>query len=52
MTINKNELIANDGFILTNGECYSTYVILGIYDAPSNWHEIPIEEVPTDEQST
>ena len=52
MIINKNELIAEEGMILTNGECYSTYVVLGIYDSPSNWHEIPLEEVPPDEQST
>ena len=52
MIIRNNELTADEGYILTNGECYSTYVVLGIYDSPSNWHEIPIEEVPIDEQST
>ena len=45
-------LIADEGFILTNGEIYSTEVWLGTIDSPSNWHEIPIEEVPPDEQST
>ena len=45
-------LIADEGFILTNGETYSTEVWLGKFDDPSNWHEIPIEEVPPDEQLT
>lgn len=49
MKINNNELIAEEGMVLTNGECYSTYVILGIYDSPSNWHEVSIEEVQNGE---
>ena len=43
------ELYADEGMVLTNGEIYSTLVILGIYDSPSNWHEVPIQEVPPDE---
>lgn len=50
MTIRDNELYADEGKILTNGEVYASLVYLGIYDSPSNWHEIPIEEVPQDEQ--
>lgn len=48
MKIYKNELTADEGMILTNGECYSTYVVLGIYDSPSNWIEIPMQEVSDD----
>jgi len=43
------ELLADEGKVLTNGETYSTIVILGIYDSPSNWQEIPEEEVPISE---
>lgn len=50
MTIKDNELIADEGYMLTNGEVYASTVYLGIYDSPSNWREIPIEEVPQDEQ--
>ena len=45
-TIQLTQLVAGEGMILTNGEIYSTMVYLGIYDNPSNWHEIPIEEMP------
>lgn len=49
--LNENpiHLIADEGMILTNNEIYSTEVWLGKYDSPSNWHEVPIEEVPQDE---
>lgn len=44
------EIIADDGMVLTNDNInYATHLYLGIYDSPSNWHEIPIEEVPQDE---
>lgn len=43
------EVIADEGMALTNGETYAHHVWLGIYDSPSNWHEIPEEEVPIDE---
>lgn len=43
------EITADAGKILTNGEVYSDYIILGLYDSPSNWREVPIEEVPQDE---
>ena len=52
MTIQDNELIADEGKILTNGEIYASIVYLGIYDSPSNWHEIPIKEVPQDGEFT
>lgn len=35
-----------DGYVLTNGETYSTRVYLGVNDSPENWHEIPESEVP------
>ena len=44
MKIYENEITADEGMILTNGECYSTYVVLGIFDSFSNWHESPLEE--------
>ena len=49
MTIINNKLIPQDGYVLTNGEIYAESVYLGIYDSPSNWHEIPIEEMPQEE---
>lgn len=49
MRIENNEVFADEGFVLFNGEIYSEHIILGIYDTPSNWQEIPIEEVPNDE---
>lgn len=52
MRIENNEIYADEGYILFNGEIYSTHIILGIYDSPSNWQEIPIEEVQQDEQLT
>ena len=42
------EIMADEGYYLTNSEIYSTYIILGKYDSVDNWHEIPIEEVPED----
>lgn len=50
MIIQNNELIADEGKVLTNGDIYASIVYLGIYDSPSNWREIPLEEVPQDEQ--
>lgn len=49
MTIEKIELvelIANEGYVLTNGETYSRLVYLGTQDSPKNWHEVPESEVP------
>ena len=45
---NPIEIMANEGYYLTNNEIYTTYVVLGKYDAVENWHEIPISEVPED----
>lgn len=47
---NPIHLIADEKMILTDNEIYSTEVWLGKNDSPSNWHEIPIEEVPQNEQ--
>ncbi len=44
------EVIADEGKYLTNDDInYSTHLYLGKDDSPSNWHEVPIEEVPQDE---
>lgn len=37
-------LIADEGYILTNGEIYSTMIYLGIYDSPDNYYQITLEE--------
>jgi len=42
-------IIAEENMILTDGQTYSTEVWLSKIDTPSNWHEVPIEEVPQDE---
>ena len=47
--IQLTKLEADEGYVLTNGETYSTVVYLGINDSPENWHEIPESEVPTDD---
>lgn len=39
----------DEGMTLTNGETYSKKVYLGVNDSPSNWYEIPDEEVLEDE---
>lgn len=36
----------SEGMALTNGDTYSTQVYLGVLDDPSNWWEIPEDEVP------
>lgn len=44
------EVIADEGKVLTNDDInYATHLYLSINDSPSNWREIPIEEVPPDE---
>ena len=47
--INIITLEPDKGKVLTNGETYSYKVYLGVNDSPDNWHEIPIEEMPNDE---
>ena len=37
-------LVADEGYILTNGEIYSTMIYLGIYDSPDNYYQITLEE--------
>lgn len=44
------EVIADEGKYLTNDDInFYTHLYLGKNDKPSNWHEVPIEEVPEDE---
>lgn len=50
MIINDNQLIAEENMALTNGEVYAITVYLGIYDSPSNWHEVPLTEVPQEDE--
>ena len=46
-------LEAEDGYIITDGfGNYGHKIYLGIYDSPSNWHEVSEEEVPQNELST
>lgn len=43
-------LEAEDHCYITDGQGnYGRKIYLGIYDSPSNWHEITEEEVPVDE---
>ncbi len=49
-TIEIRVLTASEGMLLTNGETYSTQVYLGIHDSPENWREIPLEEMPSDNE--
>lgn len=35
---------ASEGMILTNGEIYATRLVLGDWDSPDNYREIPKEE--------
>lgn len=45
-TIQIKILKADEGKILTNGESYSTQVMLSESDKAENWREIPMSEVP------
>lgn len=45
-TIQIKILKADEGKILTNGESYSTQVMLSEADKAENWREIPMSEVP------
>ena len=38
------EVVADEGYCFTNGEIYSTHLVLGIYDNIENWQEIPMPE--------
>ncbi len=40
---------SEENYTLYNGEIYCKEAYLGINDSPSNWQEIPDEEVPQDE---
>ena len=43
------EVIADEGMMLTNDDInYTSHIYLGKDDRPSNWHEVPLEEVPQD----
>ena len=47
------EVIADEGKMLTDdGTAFVTHLYLSINDSPSNWHEVPIEEVPSDGEPT
>lgn len=40
----------DEGCLLTDGMTYTDEVFLGINSSPDEWWDIPIEEVPEDEQ--
>lgn len=39
------KITAPEGMALTNGIAYSLEVYLGVNDSPSNWQQVPIEEM-------
>ena len=49
-TIQLIKLTASDGMMLTNGKTYGREVYLGVNDSVDNWHEIPAEDVPAEEE--
>lgn len=51
MTINGNQLIADEGKVLKKGDVYATTVYLGVNDSAENWTEIdkPGEEISDSE---
>ena len=51
MTINSNQLIADDGKVLQKGDIYATTVYLGVNDSADNWMEIdePEEQITDSE---
>lgn len=51
MTINGNQLIANDGKVLQKGDTIAKIVHLGVNDSADNWLEIdePEEEISAEE---
>lgn len=54
MTINGNQLIADEGKTLKKGDVYATTVHLGVNDSADNWLEIdePEEEISDSEALT
>ena len=52
MTINGNQLIADEGKVLKKGNVYATTVHLGVNDSVGNWTEIDApEEQITDSEA-
>lgn len=51
MTINGNQLIADDGKALQKGDTIAKIVYLGVNDSAGNWTEIdkPDEDISADE---
>ena len=51
MTINGNQLIADDGKVLKKGDVIATIIHLGVNDSADNWLEIeePEEEISDSE---
>ena len=51
MTINGNQLIAEDGKVLKKGDVIAITVYLGVNDSAGNWTEIdkPDEDILADE---
>ena len=49
MSIRK--IVANEGYVLTNGEAYGKVIYLGCNDKAENWREITEEEYEKIENS-
>ena len=39
-TIELRKIVADEGYVLTNGEAYGKEIYLGKNDSAENWHEI------------
>lgn len=44
MVVKDNQIIADEGMVLTNGRIYTKHLYLGVNDSADNWHEITEEE--------
>lgn len=45
-------LIADDGYVYTNGETYGESIYLSVLDSPANWWQIPVDEIPEATEET
>ena len=45
-------LIADNGYVYTNGETYGESIYLSALDSPANWWQIPVDEIPEATEET